>query len=104
MIKYNYHYIYVNRSLTILNPLIIKVGGGNGEASKVGLFTEYGPYLWDEDGNFATTENYYTWAQKAHLLFIDAPYQAGYSYLLNPADAGIYTDDQTATKVAAAIQ
>lgn len=26
---YNYHYVYVNKSLSALNPLIIKVGGGN---------------------------------------------------------------------------
>eukprot|EP00825_Cyclidium_porcatum_P019808 TRINITY_DN2268_c0_g1_i1.p1 TRINITY_DN2268_c0_g1~~TRINITY_DN2268_c0_g1_i1.p1 ORF type:complete len:471 (+),score=74.32 TRINITY_DN2268_c0_g1_i1:147-1559(+) len=102
IVNYNYHYVYVNKSLTIRNPLIIKIGGGPGESSKVGLFEEYGPYLWDSDGNF-DEENEFTWSQKSHLLFIDAPQETGYSYLLGGASPSIYTDDDTAAKVAAAI-
>lgn len=67
-------------------PLVIWLQGGPGEAaSGMGNFLEIGPY--DIHWQYRNT----TWSQLAHVLFIDSPVGAGFSYADNQT---LYTRDE----------
>ena len=71
-------------------PLLIWLNGGPGCSSLLGLLQENGPCLINPDGH-STRINPYSWTEAAHVLYLDQPSLAGYSY----SDV-INTDDRSA--------
>jgi vitellogenic carboxypeptidase-like protein len=64
-------------SVTSETPLIIWLNGGPGASSLAGLFLENGPLTLKNDSS--VDKNPYSWAQNAHMLFIDQPVGTGFS-------------------------
>ena len=60
-------------------PLLIWLNGGPGCSSLLGLLEENGPCLINPDGH-STRINPYSWTEAAHVLYLDQPSLAGYSY------------------------
>ena len=60
-------------------PLVIWLNGGPGCSSLLGLLLENGPCLINDDGR-STRLNPYSWTEEAHVLYLDQPAFAGYSY------------------------
>jgi len=59
-------------------PLILWMNGGPGCSSMLGLVSELGPCLVNEDGE-STRVNPYSWTEVGHVLFLDQPAGVGYS-------------------------
>ncbi|KAI7883324.1 peptidase S10, serine carboxypeptidase [Lichtheimia hyalospora FSU 10163] len=77
--KHFFFWFFESRHNPKEDPLILWVDGGPGCSSMVGLLTEYGPCLIDEEtGN--TTLNKYSWNNNASVIFLDQPLNVGYSY------------------------
>jgi carboxypeptidase C (cathepsin A) len=62
-------------------PLILWLQGGPGCSSQAGNFFEFGPYYVNSTGQINNRE--ITWANDYHLLFIDNPIGAGFSFAAN---------------------
>ncbi|KAL8782900.1 MAG: hypothetical protein Q9213_005012 [Squamulea squamosa] len=60
-------------------PLSIWMNGGPGSSSFVGLLTENGPCMINNDSN-STTLNPWSWNNEVNMLYIDQPNQVGFSY------------------------
>ncbi|KAL7524759.1 hypothetical protein ACHAWF_001072 [Thalassiosira exigua] len=60
-------------------PFVIWLQGGPGCSSLLGMLEENGPCLINDDGN-STRVNPYSWTEVAHVLYLDQPSMAGYSY------------------------
>lgn len=65
------------------DPLILWLNGGPGCSSMIGLFTEHGPFRPSKDGT-QLYENVYAWTKIANVLYLESPYEVGYSYSTNP--------------------
>jgi len=63
------------------NQLVIWFNGGPGCSSLGGLFTEHGPYKFDESGKLVS--NPQSWNKIAHILYIESPVETGFSYTTN---------------------
>ncbi len=69
--------------------------GGPGWPTMYGLFKENGPYLvgWDpEEGGTFLVPNKYSWTDDHHMLYIDNPVGAGFSF--TESDGGYPTTDE----------
>nr|CDJ84066.1 Peptidase S10 domain containing protein [Haemonchus contortus] len=75
-------------------PVLLWLNGGPGSSSVWGMLTENGPFRPNRDGK-TLFENVYSWNRFAHVLYLEAPHNVGYSYSTKPND-NAYTDDQTA--------
>jgi len=74
-------------------PVIVWLNGGPGSSSMFGNFLENGPLMITENAT-ATEDDQYTfkviknpqgsWAEAAHLVFIDQPVNTGFSYSDTP--------------------
>ena len=64
--------------------------GGPGCSSMLGLLTEHGPYIMDNEGT-TFHENEYSWNKEANMLYIESPAGVGYSYYIEDWDYN-YTD------------
>lgn len=64
--------------------------GGPGCSGQLAALFENGPYAVDEHLNLVP--NPYSWNLKNHIMFIDQPYGAGFSYVDSPND---YLDNET---------
>ena len=63
---------------TANDPVVIWLNGGPGCSSLLGLFTENGPFIFD-DGEYAIKPNPYPWNLRANLLYIESPAGVGFS-------------------------
>lgn len=70
-------------------PVVLWLQGGPGASSLFGLFMEIGPLIVSEDGISLRPIH---WALNYHLIFIDNPVGAGFSYTSN--DNGYCSDEQ----------
>lgn len=77
-------------------PLILWLQGGPGCSSQGGNWFEFGPYYADEQGNPQLRN--VTWAENFHLLFIDNPIGAGYSFAASE-DEMVTTETEMATNL-----
>ncbi|KAL7551676.1 hypothetical protein ACHAWF_014858 [Thalassiosira exigua] len=89
--KHYFYWLFERRSTSLLpandtnitvngdTPLIIWLQGGPGCSSLLGLLEEGGPCLLNKDGT-STRVNPYSWTEVAHVLYLDQPAMAGYSY------------------------
>jgi len=59
-------------------PLVIWLNGGPGASSLTGVLLENGPFRLNADSSL--TYNEYGWTQEAHMVAIDQPVGAGFSY------------------------
>ena len=59
-------------------PLVIWLNGGPGASSLTGVLLELGPFLLERSGKLKYNE--FGWTQKAHVVAIDNPVGAGFSY------------------------
>jgi len=61
-------------------PLVVWLQGGPGASSLFGAFAENGPFRVEAiDNNVTLVRNEHTWAQHAHMLYIDNPAGTGFS-------------------------
>ncbi|KAL8918927.1 MAG: hypothetical protein Q9172_005195 [Xanthocarpia lactea] len=60
-------------------PLSLWMNGGPGSSSLIGLLTENGPCMINDDSN-STTLNPWSWNNEVNMLYIDQPNQVGFSY------------------------
>jgi cathepsin A (carboxypeptidase C)/serine carboxypeptidase-like clade 2 len=71
------HYLFILADENL--PLILWLNGGPGCSSMAGMFTEIGPYIFD---NETLIPNPHSWDQSANLLFLESPTIVGFS--INP--------------------
>ncbi|KAI8321092.1 peptidase S10, serine carboxypeptidase [Martensiomyces pterosporus] len=79
-------------------PLILWLNGGPGASSLVGALMEQGPCRIARGGN-STIDNPYAWNDRAHIMFLDQPTNAGFSY-----GSGVSTSTAAGTDIAALLQ
>ncbi|EEC09867.1 serine carboxypeptidase, putative [Ixodes scapularis] len=60
-------------------PVILWLQGGPGSSSMIGLFTEHGPFVVDDDGNLKLRE--VTWTSRFSMLYVDNPVETGFSFV-----------------------
>ncbi|PLW42972.1 hypothetical protein PCASD_04722 [Puccinia coronata f. sp. avenae] len=75
-------------------PFTLWLNGGPGCSSLIGAFQENGPCKVNAEGN-STTLNPYSWNKYAHVLYLDQPIPAGFSY----GTHDVYSTDQAARRV-----
>eukprot|EP00049_Salpingoeca_infusionum_P009220 m.152922 g.152922 ORF g.152922 m.152922 type:complete len:476 (+) comp14274_c0_seq7:138-1565(+) len=71
------------------DPVVVWLNGGPGSSSLIGLLTENGQFMTnndsvDKDGNIRLLYNKYSWSQVANMLYIEQPKGVGFSYCENP--------------------
>ncbi|EFJ23551.1 serine carboxypeptidase-like enzyme [Selaginella moellendorffii] len=77
-------------------PLVLWLNGGPGCSSiGAGALGETGPFRTNDSGT-GLVRNPYSWNQAANLIFLEVPYNTGFSYTNLYSDGGFYTDNQTA--------
>lgn len=88
---------YVPRSVA---PVILWIQGGMGQSGLYAAFRENGPVHLEPNGKMIF--NPYSWAERAHLLYIDSPVGAGYSF----TKSGKYptSQDEVTTDLFAALR
>ncbi len=84
-------------------PLVLWLNGGPGCSSLDGFIYEHGPFRTDPDDPTKLVRFAHTWAQHAHMLYLEAPAGVGFSYSTDAADYRT-DDDQTASDSAEAMQ
>ncbi|KAH7027383.1 Alpha/Beta hydrolase protein [Microdochium trichocladiopsis] len=69
------------------DPVTVWLNGGPGGSSMMGLFSEIGPCLVEEEGG-ETVRNEHSWTNFANVLFIDQPAGVGFSRVRNGTVGG----------------
>ncbi|CDS13932.1 hypothetical protein LRAMOSA06105 [Lichtheimia ramosa] len=77
--KHFFFWFFESRNNPQEDPLVLWLNGGPGCSSMLGLLTELGPCLVNQDGS-GTTLNEYSWNNNASVIFLDQPLNVGYSY------------------------
>ena len=74
------HYVFVE-SLNdpTKDPVLVWFNGGPGCSSLLALFSEHGPFVFD-DGEFVIKPNPEPWNKKANVLYIESPAGVGFSF------------------------
>ena len=75
-------------------PLLVWLQGGNGCSSMLGALNELGPFNIRTDGGLG--RNPRSWHQLGHLLFLDRPAGAGFSFSRGPTNSSWANDAVTA--------
>jgi cathepsin A (carboxypeptidase C) len=80
------HYMFVeSQTKPASDPVMIWFNGGPGCSSMLGMLTEHGPYVMDNEGT-TFHENDYSWNREVNMLYIESPTGVGFSY------SGTYDD------------
>ena len=79
-------------------PIVIWLQGGNGCSSMIGAFTENGPLLSPQGGSASNDlrTNSFGLQRRAHVLYLDRPAGAGFSYVQGNMNDTWANDKQTA--------
>ncbi|GMH78163.1 hypothetical protein TL16_g07695 [Triparma laevis f. inornata] len=73
-------------------PLVIWLNGGPGASSLTGILLELGPFMLERSGELKYNE--FGWTQEAHVLAIDNPVGAGFSFTSSEEVDGVgYVND-----------
>jgi cathepsin A (carboxypeptidase C) len=78
--KNYFYWFFESRKAPKTAPLVLWLTGGPGCSSEIALFTENGPCQVDRMNPKRTKTNKYSWNNNAHILFVDQPAGAGFSY------------------------
>lgn len=96
------HYWFVeSEGNPTTDPVVLWLNGGPGASSLIGLLTENGPFVLNDDSIVNTTNvpqlirNPYTWSKNANVLFLESPKGVGFSYCNNKNNC-LNTDETTA--------
>ena len=85
------HYIFIESlDKPSTDPIMIWFNGGPGCSSMLGLFSENGPYIFD-DGETIIKPNPWPWNHRANLLYIESPAGVGFSWA-NTSDDLLHSD------------
>lgn len=85
-------------------PLAVWLQGGNGCSSMIGAMTENGPLLSPAGPSGSLRRNPYSLHRLAHVLYLDRPAGAGYSWSEGKANRSWANDNQTAADSVAALR
>ncbi|CAG9939737.1 unnamed protein product [Clonostachys rosea f. rosea IK726] len=88
----NFFWFFEARNSPQDAPLAIWLNGGPGASSMIGLLSENGPCIINEDSE-TTRPNPWSWNNHVNMLYIDQPNQVGFSYD-EPTNGTAVYDDQ----------
>ena len=74
------HYVFITSTSDDAknDPVVVWFNGGPGCSSLLALFSEHGPYVFD-DNQFVLKPNPEPWNKRANMLYIESPAGVGYS-------------------------
>lgn len=73
-----YFWFFPSTNPDATDEITIWLNGGPGCSSLLGMFTENGPFLWQE-GTQAPTPNSYAWTNLTNMLYVEQPVGVGFS-------------------------
>ncbi|KAI2612651.1 alpha/beta-hydrolase [Hypoxylon fragiforme] len=82
-----FFWFFESRHEPSTDPVVVWLNGGPGGSSLMGLFSEIGPCLTNQDNN-DTILNKHSWTNFASVLFIDQPAGVGFSKINNGTTGG----------------
>jgi carboxypeptidase C (cathepsin A) len=77
--SFTLHRFFESRNEPSTDPLVLWMTGGPGCSSELAAVFENGPYVFDENQG-TPAFNPHSWNNNASVIYIDQPYQVGYSY------------------------
>lgn len=88
---YLHYWLIESENNPSTDPLVVWLNGGPGSSSLIGLLTENGQFLTNDnsvgpDGNISLIYNPYSWSQVANILYVEQPKGVGFSYCVNNND------------------
>lgn len=76
----NLHYMFIeSQKEPATAPVVVWFNGGPGCSSMLGMLTEHGPYVMENEGT-TFHENEWSWNREVNMLYLEAPAGVGYSY------------------------
>jgi carboxypeptidase C (cathepsin A) len=75
------HYVFVESisDKASEDPVLVWFNGGPGCSSMLALFSEHGPFVFD-DGEMEIKPNPEPWNKRANVLYLESPAGVGYSF------------------------